>query len=150
MPELVEEVVLTAPVEDVYQVVADVERYPDFLPDVKAVRRQGDLIEMTVQAGPLELTWVHRADFVENREIRLTLVRGPFRRLDGRWTFTPVEDGTHVTYRTVWELDLPLPGAGFVVSRALKANVEGTVRAFVNRIRQLRRARRDGAPDAAG
>lgn len=145
MPELLEEVILTAPVEEVYPVVADVERYPEFLPDVKAVRREGDLVEMTVQAGPLELTWVHRAEFVENREIRLTLVRGPFRRLDGRWSFTPVDGGTLVTYRTAWDLNLPLPGAGLIVSRALKANLEGTIRAFVRRIRDLRRARRAAA-----
>ncbi|MFN8535199.1 MAG: SRPBCC family protein [Dehalococcoidia bacterium] len=145
MPELFEEVILKAPVEDVYPVVADVERYPEFLPDVRLVRRQGDLVEMTVQAGPLELTWVHEVTMIENREIRLKLVRGPFRQLDGIWTFSETPEGTHVSYRTIWELDLPVPGAGFVVSRALKANVEGTMRAFVARIRDLRRAKRAAA-----
>ncbi|MCS6802981.1 MAG: SRPBCC family protein [Chloroflexota bacterium] len=148
MPELYQEVIVTAPVDEVYPVVAEVEKYPEFLPDVKTVRREGDLVEMTVQAGPLELTWVHHATFVDNREIRLTLVRGPFRRLDGCWTFTPVEGGTRVSYRTVWDLDLPLPGASLLVARALKANIDGTIRAFARRIRDLRRARRQpAAPD---
>jgi len=134
MPELREQVVVAAPVEQVYRVVADVDAYPRFLPGVRAVRRQGDLVEMTVQVGPLELTWTHRAEFEENRAIRLRLVQGPFRRLDGCWTFTPTPEGTLATYHTIWELDLPIPGARLAVSQALKANLQRTIRAFAERI----------------
>lgn len=134
MPEFSQVATIPAPTAEVYTVVADVERYPEFVPGVLRVVRNGDLVEMTVLAGPLELAWVHRVTFVPDKEIAMTLVRGPFKRLDGRWRFEPNGDSTLVTYHTAWELDLHLPGAGFIVSRALNANVHQTMQAFRRRI----------------
>jgi ribosome-associated toxin RatA of RatAB toxin-antitoxin module len=133
-----------APIHDVYTVVADVESYPGFLPGVRRVRRNGDLVEMTVQAGPLELTWTHRATFVEDEKIVLKLVQGPFKKLDGLWSFEDLGGKTAVRYLTDWDLSLTVPGATYFVQRALTANVGQTMSAFKRRIEGLHRQERDG------
>lgn len=137
MPRIREETVVNAPIHDVYRVVADVETYPDFLPGVRRVRRDGDRIQMTVQAGPLELTWTHQATFVEDKEISLKLVQGPFRKLDGLWTFQDLGGKTAVRYVTDWELSLTVPGATFFVSKALSSQMGDTMKAFKKRIEAM-------------
>lgn len=134
MPKLVQDAVIAAPIHDVYKVVADVEAYPEFLPGVRRVRRDGDRIEMTVQAGPLELTWTHQATFAPDSRITLRLIQGPFKKLDGLWTFEENEGGTAVRNVTDWELSLTVPGATFLVSKALSANMGDTMKAFRKRI----------------
>lgn len=134
MPEIRREARIAAPPEQVFDVVADVERYPEFLGDVRAVRRTGDLIEMTVQGGPLELRFTNRARFDRPSAITLDLVSGPFKTMHARWTFEPAEGGTRVTYLADFDLALKVPGAGRMVAAALAANAERTVEAFRRRI----------------
>ncbi|MCS7003242.1 MAG: SRPBCC family protein, partial [Dehalococcoidia bacterium] len=134
MPEVRVDGVMAGPPPVVYGVVADVEQYPAFVPNVRRVRLDGDIVEMTVQVGPLELVWAHRVVFDPYRAIRLRLARGPFTHMDIDWTFAPDPAGTAVTYRTQWELSLRVPGAGFIIQNALRANVEQTIRAFQQRV----------------
>jgi coenzyme Q-binding protein COQ10 len=84
-----------------YAVVADVEKYPDFLPWVVALRvlsrRPGSLTaEMAVGYGGLRERYTsdvtmdpaqHRIDVVQTK--------GPFKTLENHWRFTPLksEDG---------------------------------------------------------
>jgi ribosome-associated toxin RatA of RatAB toxin-antitoxin module len=129
---------IDAPVETVYQVVADVERYPEFLPGVKRVARlEGGLVEMTVGLGPFDLTWTSRARLTPYESIAIDLVEGPFRRMDVRWEFASQGQGTRVRYTTDYELRLSLPGMGRIVSRAIQANTDATIRAFRRRVLSL-------------
>jgi ribosome-associated toxin RatA of RatAB toxin-antitoxin module len=126
---------IDAPLSLVYRVIADVAAYPQFLPGVQRVRQEGDRFEMTVRLGPLDVTWTSRAILVPDTSIDVQLVRGPFRRMDVRWTFEEREGQTRVHHVTEFELDLPLPGVRGLVARAIAANVEATVHAFHRRVR---------------
>jgi len=129
---------IDAPVERVYQVVADVEKYPEFLPGVKrVVRLEGDLVEMTVGLGPIDVTWISRASLAPFESIVIDLVEGPFRQMDVRWEFTPQGGRTKVKHTTEFELRLPMPGMGRIVSRAIEANTDATIRAFRRRVLAL-------------
>jgi ribosome-associated toxin RatA of RatAB toxin-antitoxin module len=93
---------IAAPVNKVYQVVADVERYPEFLPGVREVERlEGDIVEMTVSMGLIDVSWKSKATFKPYESIVIDLVEGPFRQMDVRWGFTPEGDRTRVKYTTV-------------------------------------------------
>ena len=129
--------VIDAPVEKVYQVVADVTRYPEFLPGVQEVTQDGDLFAMTVSLGPIEVTWTSRAVFKPHESITTRLVEGPFRWMDVRWEFTPSGDKTRVRYTTGFELYLRLPGISRIVAKAIEANTEPTMRAFRRRVHSL-------------
>lgn len=78
-----------------YQVVADVERYPQFLPWVVGLRilsRDGDTMkaEMAVGYGALRERYTSdvKLDPVA-RHIDVVQVKGPFKTLENHWRFTP-------------------------------------------------------------
>ena len=136
---------IAAPVELVYAVVADVERYPEFLPDVAAVERRGDQVAMTLRMGPVSSRLVTRARFDAPASIELALVEGPFRRFDARWSFAPAGTGTDVRYSATYEL--PLFGAllGGPAAVLLRQQVQRQIGAFEARVRRLA----DERPDTA-
>jgi ribosome-associated toxin RatA of RatAB toxin-antitoxin module len=118
-----------------------VEKYPEFLPGVQRVTRlEGDLVEMTVGMGPIDVTWTSTATLTPHESIVIELVEGPFRQMDVRWEFRPQGDGTWVRYTTDFELRLPLPGIRRIAAMAIRANTETTLRAFRQRVRSLQRA----------
>jgi coenzyme Q-binding protein COQ10 len=129
---------IDAPAAKVYQVVADVEKYPEFLPGVtKVARLEGDVVEMTVSLGPIDVSWTSKAAFEPHTSIVIELVEGPFRQMDVRWEFTPQGDKTKVKYVTDYELRLPLPGINRIAARAIEANASATMSAFRRRVLSL-------------
>jgi ribosome-associated toxin RatA of RatAB toxin-antitoxin module len=104
---------IEVPPERFLEVVQDYASYPEFLPDVKAVRlgaREGRAIEVTyfldARIQLIELTLRHEQR--SPREIAWSLVHCDLMELDqGRWTLreTPA-GGTHATY----SIELKLSG----------------------------------------
>jgi len=86
--------------DDMFALVADVERYPEFLPLCERLvlrdRRPTDhgevlVADMTVAYRFLRESFVTRVQLQpEARRIFVQYVDGPFSHLDNRWTFTPV------------------------------------------------------------
>lgn len=78
-----------------FDLVNDFERYPEFLPGCRRARLierdESHLIgEMTLGKAGLEHSIMTRNDLIEPERIELSLVKGPFRRLRGRWLFIPM------------------------------------------------------------
>ncbi len=81
--------------QEMYDLVVDVERYPEFLPwcnGAKVLERHdgGMTAEVGIGFKSVTQTFTTRNEHVPGREVRLHLVNGPFSDLEGRWTFTPV------------------------------------------------------------
>lgn len=84
--------------EQMFDLVADVDRYPEFLPWVIATRVRSDsehelVADMLVGFKALREKFTSRVHKDWPREIRVHYVDGPLRDLDNRWTFRPLEDG---------------------------------------------------------
>lgn len=78
-----------------FDLVNDFERYPEFLPGCRRARLierdESHLIgEMTLGKAGIEHSIMTRNDLIEPERIELSLVKGPFRRLRGRWLFIPM------------------------------------------------------------
>jgi len=96
-----------------YAVVADVERYPEFLPWVVALRvqsraREGAneilLAEMAVGYRGLRERYTSRVTLDPvARVIDVVAIEGPFRRLENHWRFTPDGTGSRVDFRVLFE-----------------------------------------------
>jgi len=96
-----------------YAVVADVERYPEFLPWVVALRiksrsrdegREILMAEMAVGYRALRERYTSRVVLDPGaRTIDVVAVEGPFHRLENHWRFTPEADGTRVDFRVAFE-----------------------------------------------
>ena len=125
----------------VYGLVADVERYPEFLPWCTEARiLAGDEREVTVTlglaSGLARTKFTTRNRLEPPRSVTMSLVDGPFDQLEGRWEFAPVGDaGTradlHVRFSTHG-----LVGA-IALGPAFEAICNHLVDAFARRARQV-------------
>ena len=104
---------LEVPVELAYKVVADVTRYPEFLPgcDSVEVKKQSDNgLEARVKVSGMGIS----QSFVtknthEASTISMKLKEGPFQSLDGRWHFSSIGDvGCRIDVEIDYELDAAL------------------------------------------
>lgn len=93
-----------------FELVADVERYPEFLPwcaAAKLVKR--DELEiigtLTAEKGGLRKTFTTRNRYEAPHWMDIALVDGPFKKLSGRWDFIEQADGgCEVRYRMEFEV----------------------------------------------
>ena len=90
-----------------FDLVADVAHYPEFLPWCHAARvRQRDgnieIAELAIGFGPFHEKFVSRVELAPDQpggpRIDTTGVDGPFRRLISRWTFQPDPQGTMIDF----------------------------------------------------
>lgn len=85
--------------EEMFGLVTDVARYPEFLPwcDHARVLSQDDTgmeAEVGIDFKGIKQSFTTRNEHVPGREVRLHLVKGPFSSLEGVWSFSPVGDGS--------------------------------------------------------
>jgi ribosome-associated toxin RatA of RatAB toxin-antitoxin module len=85
--------------QEMFDLVTDVPSYPQFLPwcDHAAVRSRdetGMVAEVGIAMAGVHRTFVTRNIHEPGRRVRMSLVEGPFSRLDGDWQFHCVGDGT--------------------------------------------------------
>lgn len=81
--------------EEMFGLVTDVAKYPEFLPwcdhaSVLAPEPDGMKAEIGIAFAGIHQTFTTRNTHVAGREVRMKLVDGPFSNLDGRWKFTPL------------------------------------------------------------
>ncbi|OBA00344.1 type II toxin-antitoxin system RatA family toxin [Halomonas sp. G11] len=84
--------------KQMFDLVNDFERYPEFLPGCRRARLlehdDDHLIgEMTLGRAGVEQSITTRNDLFAPERIEMSLVSGPFKRLKGRWQFIPMGDG---------------------------------------------------------
>lgn len=89
--------------EDMFALVADIERYPEFVPMCESLvvrsRRERAgvsllVAEMTVGYKAISETFITQV-VLKPAQMRIDVkyIEGPFRYLDNRWVFMPVEGG---------------------------------------------------------
>jgi len=100
--------------EQMFALVADVEKYPQFLPlcEGLVVRRRlpqeggGEVLlaDMTVGYKAIRETFTSRVTLdPANLKILVEYVDGPFRHLENRWTFKPHEIGCEIGFFISYE-----------------------------------------------
>ena len=96
-----------------FELVADVEKYPQFLPLCEGLRvlsrdRQGDaeiiVAAMDVGYKAIRETFTSRVTIDRaNLKVSADLVDGPFRQLENRWTFVAAPGGADVRFAIAYE-----------------------------------------------
>ena len=97
------------PAELMYAVVSDVEKYPEFLPWVLALRvlsrrDNGMTAEMAVGYGGLRERYV--SDIALDpaiHRIDVTQTKGPFKTLENHWQFTQQGQGCEIAFSILFE-----------------------------------------------
>ena len=116
--------------EQLYELVADVEDYPNFLPWCIALRvldRSEDLLraEMLVGFNVVRESFVSRVSLSPMDRIDVEYLDGPFRHLQNRWLFRPAEGGCDLDFFVDFEFRSRLLRkiAGPVFSEAVRRMV---------------------------
>jgi len=108
MPLHKETRILPYTADQMYAIVADIGRYPEFLPwcaavDVEKHERKGEAdfltAEMTVAFHGLHERYVSQVRLDKHAlMIEARHVKGPFRKLDTRWRFRPLREGSEINF----------------------------------------------------
>ncbi len=130
--------------EEMFRLVTDVDQYMNFLPwckHSKVLQAQG--LEMDAEVGigmaGISQVFVTHNTHIENREVHMKLVKGPFSNLDGTWTFEPVGDGTQRACKVTLSLAYGFSSSTLaaVVGPVFDKIAASLVDAFVKRAEQI-------------
>jgi ribosome-associated toxin RatA of RatAB toxin-antitoxin module len=127
-----------------YRLVNEIERYPEFVPWCTGARVQSRsdaevVATLSIRRGPLRAEFTTRNLLEPDTRVLMQFVSGPFRVLEGLWTFTPLgELGCRI------ELEMRFEFANRVAGTLFEPLFEDTaaslVDAFVKRARDERGA----------
>lgn len=125
---------LPYPAADVYDIIHDVARYPEFLPWCKrAIVLSNEptamVARLTVEAKGIRESFTTRNIPQPGRAIRLELVDGPFSRFNGEWRLSDLDGGCRVeldlrfAFKGVRRLmaQMVMPGVGVAANTVMDA-----------------------------
>ena len=127
--------------EQMFDLVNDIERYPEFLHWCRGARVdavQGSTIEATLDIGALGFHQSFRTRNTLKRpeRIGIDLVSGPFRRLRGEWRFVPGPDGgADVSLALTFEVTVS--PFGIVFAKVFEELAASQMTAFVGRAKKI-------------
>lgn len=109
MPDHCETRLLPFTAEQLFDLVLDIERYPEFVPGYGRARvvQRGEswlTVEQSLGIGPATVPFRSRAEFERPQHIVVQATDGPFRRLIVEWRFAPEPGGCRVTFRVEYLL----------------------------------------------
>ena len=130
--------------QEMYVLVTQVDLYPKFLPWCDHARVvTSDATGMTAEVGisfsGIRQTFTTRNEHVPDRQVAMTLVKGPFSRLDGTWNFVPLGDGSQRACKVELTLNYGFDNAtlGKLVGPVFDKIAGSLVDAFVKRATQV-------------
>jgi coenzyme Q-binding protein COQ10 len=140
--------IVNQPRDLVFEVVADIERYPEFVPgfaDARIERTDDRHVEVVQRVGVkgMKVSFRTRAEIVPPHRITIHSRDWPFERLHQEWTLEDLGDGrTRVTFHSRYTLVSRRVQA--LVGRFFDRILRQTIDAFERRIKMIaaRRARR--------
>ena len=105
--------------QQMYDLVNDVQSYPQYLPLCGGVRvhfRSPTNLRatLTLAKGKIKFSFTTANTMVEGKSIQMSLVDGPFKFFRGSWSFEPsVKGGCETTYQCDFEFSNGLLGLAF-------------------------------------
>ncbi|MFM2274135.1 MAG: hypothetical protein RL211_7 [Pseudomonadota bacterium] len=130
--------------QEMYGLVTDVPAYPQFLPwcDHASILDSDDAgmtAEVGISFGGIRQTFTTRNRHVPDRQVVMTLVNGPFSRLDGQWDFLPIGEGVQRACRVELALSYGFDNVtlGKLVGPVFDKIAASMVDAFIKRAEQV-------------
>ena len=100
MPTHAERQIVPYRPDQLFELVAEVDRYPQFLPWCVAARVRSRTVrelqaDLTIGFGPFRESFASRVTLDRgNQQILVEYLEGPFSRLENRWCFRPIGERT--------------------------------------------------------
>lgn len=99
--------------EEVYSLASDMEKYPQYMPDVESVKilkreSHRTITEWATNVEGTSIIWKEEDLFHdEERRICYRLIEGDLEKFEGEWRFMPVDGGTLVTLSVDYDFGIP-------------------------------------------
>ena len=125
-----------------YELINDIERYPEFVPWCTAARvesrKETEVVAtLTIKRGPLRAEFTTRNLLEPGKRVLMQFVSGPFSVLEGLWTLTPLGDlGCRVELEMRFEFANRV--AGTLFAPLFEDTAASLVDAFVKRARETK------------
>jgi ribosome-associated toxin RatA of RatAB toxin-antitoxin module len=126
--------------QEMFALVADVEAYPRFLPwcdqaKVLARDEEGMKAQVGIAFSGIHQSFTTHNRHVPGRRIHMSLVDGPFSKLEGQWDFTPVGQANQRACKVELKLDYAFRSAALaaLVGPVFDRVAGSLVDAFVKR-----------------
>jgi coenzyme Q-binding protein COQ10 len=103
MPSHQETRFLPYPPDKLFDLVADIEAYPEFLPwcvGARVLKREGNVVTADLMVGfkVFRETFTSEVTLERPRTIDVRYVRGPMKHLTNQWKFKPADGGTEIEF----------------------------------------------------
>jgi ribosome-associated toxin RatA of RatAB toxin-antitoxin module len=141
MADIKRSALMPYPARVMYDIVNDVERYPEFLPwcggvELHQVDETSMEASILMQAAGLNHWFKTRNSMVPGASIEITLLEGPFSRLEGYWHFSPIAiDGCKIELMLHFEIKHSLAAA--IIKPAFSRIANTMVESFCKRAQDL-------------
>lgn len=139
MPEIRRSALMPFPAQFMYEIVNDVDSYPEFLPwcgGVKVHQLDNTSMEASIlmRGAGLNHWFKTRNTMLPGQSIEMELVEGPFSKLEGLWSFTPIDsDGCKIELMLLFEMKQGL--ASSLIAPAFSHIANTMVDSFCDRAR---------------
>lgn len=126
--------------EQMFDLVLDIEKYPEFLPWCVAARitkRTGDALFADVVVGykMFRETFTSRVAFTRPERVDVEYQKGPMKHLENHWLFHPHNNGCLVNFHVSFEFKSKIFQS--VISQFFDKAISKMVNAFEERARNL-------------
>ena len=140
MPVHAERKLLPYAPEQMWDLVADVDRYPQFLPWCAGAkvrsRSETELVaDLTIGFGPFRESFTSRVMLDRPHRVQVKYENGPFRYLNNQWLFEPDPKGCRVSFFVDFEFRSRM--LQMVIGTVFEQAVRLMVRAFERRAMAL-------------
>jgi coenzyme Q-binding protein COQ10 len=138
MPTHAERQIVPYAPEQLFDLVADVGKYPQFLPWCVAARvrkqtAQELVADLTIGFGPFRESFTSRVTLDRPHRVTVRYENGPFRYLNNQWEFSAVPGGTEVSFFVDFEF------RSRILQAAIGVVFNEAVRRMVNAFRKRAR-----------
>lgn len=127
-----------------YPIIKDMEKYPDFMPDlvsVEVIDRQetSTVTKWVSNVDGRIIKWTEKDIFDDtNRHITYKQIEGDLKKMEGEWILTPISEGTEVKLTVDFEFGIPMI-AGLlnpILKKKVRVNSENMLKAIKERMEQ--------------
>jgi ribosome-associated toxin RatA of RatAB toxin-antitoxin module len=127
--------------QQMFDIVNDIESYPEYMEGctaAKILKREGDWLEarLELSKGGMTQEFVTRNQLYPPERMSMTLVEGPFKRFEGCWHFTVLDEkACKVNLELEFELSNKL--LGFAMGKLFESVASKQVEALCNRAKEI-------------
>ena len=128
------------PAGRMYELINDIERYPQFVPwcthaRIESRSEQEIVATLGVRRGTWRAEFTTRNELEPDRRVHMRLVKGPFRFFEGEWLLTPIDaSGSRIELALQFAFANPL--SGLLLEPLFEKTGADLMDAFVRRARQ--------------